>query len=156
MYVDAYNKENETISDLTEYEQKTCWSRYLLLSIHSQSWEIMGYNKKWESTYLSIHIYNFPICRKYIRHNHNPIKLSLSWERRATERESVCLFLVGREEQAFLPLQLKKTAKWESVAHRLPFCEGKLVLSSEKNTGLKKSYGEKSIFHKISEKIVNN
>jgi hypothetical protein len=34
-----------------------------------------------------------------------------------------------------------------SVAHRLPFCEGKLVLSSEKNTGLKgkKSYGEENI-----------
>lgn len=78
------------------------------------------------------------IARTYIRHEHNPNKLQLT---RETERK---IF----SEREFSIINEKKLLSFlVSVAHRLPFCEGKLVLSSEKNTGLKgkKSYGEENI-----------
>jgi len=76
------------------------------------------------------------IARAYIRHEHNPNKLQLTREReKFSERE-------------FSIINKKKLLSFSvSVAHRLPFCEGKLVLSSEKNTGLKgKKVMERKIF----------
>ena len=119
--------------EVKQYQLKTCWSCYYLLLSILHSFTIQEH-KGYE---IYVHkALNAPV--------HIHTSRTHSHEREFSERE-----------KKFQSLTKKNLSFSVSVAHRLPFCEGKLVLSSEKNTGLKRKVKKKKLwryFHKKSEK----